>query len=132
MISETDRLRRYVLSTRVLYTLLYLSYTLINFDWEYMATTRLIYLSGNLIIDIFTRFSIWMVYKFYPDKRLLSNFYLTTSAWRCYPGLFQARHTWWLVAVVIALNDIDWVAVRILNVSMISHVIFPLEFSSNN
>lgn len=60
-----------------------------------------------------------------PDTNLFREYrvtlrFLLDHPRRCYTTLFPSSHTWWLLAILVLLNGIDWVAFEILNVSRIS------------
>ena len=73
---------------------------------------------------IFLRLIIWTLFKLMPDIDRFREYrvtlrFLLDHPRRCYTTLFPSSHTWWLLAILILLNGIDWVAFEILNVSPI-------------
>ena len=89
------------------------SYPFIN-DWSLCS------------FPVFLRLIIWTLYGLCPDNSTFFNGkketlkFLLDHPRRCYPYLFRPRDTWWLAAVVVTLNGIDWAAFEILNVSISS------------
>ena len=82
----------------------------------------LLILAGNTCYPIFLRLIVWSFWKLVPESEEWHAFrntlrFLLDHPRRCYTHLFQSRHTWWLLLVVVTLNGIDWVAFEILNVS---------------
>jgi Trk-type K+ transport system membrane component len=87
-----------------------------------LITMGLLILAGNTCYPIFLRLIIWTLLKLVPtndswnDSRKTLQFLLDHPR-RCYTNLFPRRHTYWLLAAVVVLNGIDWVAFEILNAS---------------
>ncbi|KAL8859198.1 MAG: hypothetical protein Q9178_004301 [Gyalolechia marmorata] len=89
-----------------------------------LLTVGLLVLAGNTCYPIFLRlilWAIWSLLRFVPatpkiiDYRVTLRFLLDHPR-RCYTNLFQSRHTWWLLASLICLNAIDWIAFEVLNI----------------
>ncbi|KAL8631258.1 hypothetical protein Q9189_003022 [Teloschistes chrysophthalmus] len=65
--------------------------------------------------------TIWSLLRFLPatpkviEYRVTLRFLLDHPR-RCYTNLFPSRHTWWLLATLLGLNGIDWIAFEILNI----------------
>lgn len=91
---------------------------------DYMLITMgLMILAGNTCYPVFLRLIIWTMWKCIPDKESsrfhdhkLTVRFLLDHPRRCYTNLFPSKHTWWLLATLIALNGIDWIAFEILNI----------------
>lgn len=65
--------------------------------------------------------TIWSLLRFVPATSKVIEYrvtlrFLLDHPRRCYTNLFQSRQTWWLLASLISLNAIDWVAFEVLNV----------------
>lgn len=56
---------------------------------------------------------------FKNSPRVLERFVALLITQRCYTTLFPSTHTWWLLAVIICLNGIDWAAFEVLNVRQV-------------
>ena len=74
---------------------------------------------------IFLRLIIWTLLKLMPDTIRFREYrvtlrFLLDHPRRCYTTLFPSSHTWWLLAILVLLNGIDWLAFEILNVSWIN------------
>ena len=89
---------------------------------KYMLITMgLLILAGNTCYPVFLRLIIWTIYTTLPDKEKFEEHKLTLRFLldhprRCYTNLFPSRHTWWLLATLIALNGTDWAAFEVLNI----------------
>ena len=89
---------------------------------DYMLITMsLLILAGNTCYPIFLRFILWMLYKLLPSNTTFGETkstlrFLLDHPRRCYTTLFPSTHTWWLLAILILLNGIDWAAFEILNI----------------
>ena len=82
-------------------------------------------LSDSYSYPIILRLNIWTLLKLMPDTDLFREYrvtlrFLLDHPRRCYTTLFPSSHTWWLLAILVILNGIDWIAFEILNVSRIS------------
>ncbi|KAL8779440.1 MAG: hypothetical protein Q9194_001448 [Teloschistes cf. exilis] len=73
---------------------------------------------------VFLRLILWTIWsslRFLPatpkviEYRVTLRFLLDHPR-RCYTNLFPSRHTWWLLATLLGLNGIDWIAFEILNI----------------
>lgn len=88
----------------------------------------------NYSFPVFLRLIVWALYKLCPDTTFFTGKketlkFLLDHPRRCYPYLFKSRDTWWLAAVVVTLNGIDWAAFEILNVSAIYFPsLYPFEY----
>ncbi|KAL8732798.1 MAG: hypothetical protein Q9181_003836 [Wetmoreana brouardii] len=65
--------------------------------------------------------TIWSLLRFLPatfrvKEHIETLRFLLDHPRRCYTNLFPSRHTWWLLATLISLNGIDWIAFEILNI----------------
>ncbi|KAL8761102.1 MAG: hypothetical protein Q9184_002753 [Pyrenodesmia sp. 2 TL-2023] len=65
--------------------------------------------------------SIWSLLRFLPATPKIIEYqvtlrFLLDHPRRCYTHLFPSRHTWWLLATLIGLNGVDWIAFEILNI----------------
>ncbi len=70
---------------------------------------------------IFLRLIIWTLLKLMPDidrfrEHRVTLRFLLDHPRRCYTTLFPSSHTWWLLAILVLLNGIDWIAFEVLNV----------------
>ena len=89
---------------------------------DYMLITMgLLILAGNTCYPVFLRAIIWTMWKLMPSNEgwgetKVTLRFLLDHPRRCYTNLFPSRHTWWLVATLIVLNGIDWIAFEILNI----------------
>ena len=89
---------------------------------DYMLITMgLLILAGNTCYPVFLRLIIWSLLKLMPDNETFHEHritlrFLLDHPRRCYTNLFPSKHTWWLLATLIALNGIDWAAFEILNI----------------
>ena len=94
---------------------------------DYMLiTTGLMILAGNTCYPVFLRLIIWSLFTLLPANDRFSEYkttlrFLLDHPRRCYTNLFPSRHTWWLLATLLVLNGIDWVAFEVLNVSGLTH-----------
>ncbi|KAL8948111.1 MAG: hypothetical protein Q9222_005670, partial [Ikaeria aurantiellina] len=64
--------------------------------------------------------TVWSLLRFLPPSSKLIEYrvtlrFLLDHPRRCYTNLFPSRHTWWLLATLVGLNGIDWIAYEILN-----------------
>jgi hypothetical protein len=84
----------------------------------------LLILAGNTAYPVFLRLILWSILKILdlttePDVmaewKETFDFILKYPR-RVYTTLFPARATWWLVAVLLVTNSIDWAAFGILNI----------------
>src|ERR1700761_1285400 len=89
-----------------------------------MLTLSLLILAGNTLFPAFLRLILWTFSKLIPEhssslewqrRRRTVQFCLDHPR-RVYTNLFPSAATWWLVASVVALNTIDWVAFELLNI----------------
>jgi potassium uptake Trk family protein len=86
-----------------------------------LLTMGLMILAGNTCYPVFLRFIIWSGLQLLPDTprwdehRKTLRFVLDHPR-RCYTTLFPAKHTWWLLAGIIFLDGIDWIAFEVLNI----------------
>ncbi|KAI4263649.1 MAG: hypothetical protein L6R42_001211 [Xanthoria sp. 1 TBL-2021] len=89
-----------------------------------LLTVALLVLAGNTCYPIFLRlilWTIWSLLRFVPATSKIIEYrvtlrFLLDHPRRCYTNLFQSRQTWWLLASLISLNAIDWVAFEVLNI----------------
>ena len=86
-----------------------------------LITMGLMMLAGNTCYPVFLRFIIWALFKSMPNNDRFRDYkitlrFLLDHPRRCYTNLFPSRHTWWLLATLIALNGIDWAAFEVLNI----------------
>lgn len=89
-----------------------------------LMTMGLLILAGNTCYPIFLRLIVWTLLKLLnllPNHKQSNEFretlqFLLAHPRRCYTNMFPARHTWWLLISVVALNGIDWVAFEVLNI----------------
>ncbi|KAF1955315.1 TrkH-domain-containing protein [Byssothecium circinans] len=86
-----------------------------------LITMGLLILAGNTCYPIFLRLIVWTLLKLMPsceswDHHRKTLQFLLDHPRRCYTNLFPSRHTWWLLACVVCLNGIDWVAFEVLNI----------------
>jgi hypothetical protein len=64
-------------------------------------------LAGNTAYPIFLRFTLWLLYRLTPKSYSMHREtlrYLLDHPRRCYTTLFPAAQTWWLLAILIAIN----------------------------
>ncbi|EME82717.1 uncharacterized protein MYCFIDRAFT_203372 [Pseudocercospora fijiensis CIRAD86] len=90
-----------------------------------LITMGFLILAGNTCYPIFLRLIIWTIYKVvqrlaprseeWADRAKMLKFLLDHPR-RCYTNLFPSRHTWWLLASVVALNLIDWIGFEVINI----------------
>lgn len=97
----------------------------IPFQGEYfvLLTIGLLILVGNTAYPILLRLILWSTLKLLR----LTTQPATLAAWketfefilkyprRVYTTIFPSRATWWLIAVLFAINIFDWVAFEVLN-----------------
>ncbi|KAL8658564.1 MAG: hypothetical protein Q9226_000898 [Calogaya cf. arnoldii] len=89
-----------------------------------LLTVALLVLAGNTCYPIFLRlilWTLWSLLRFVPATSKVIEYrvtlrFLLDHPRRCYTNLFQSRQTWWLVASLIGLNTIDWIAFEVLNI----------------
>ncbi|KAL8923833.1 MAG: hypothetical protein Q9208_004394 [Pyrenodesmia sp. 3 TL-2023] len=89
-----------------------------------LITVGLLILAGNTCYPVFLRliiWSIWSLLQFLPATPKIIEYrvtlrFLLDHPRRCYTHLFPSRHTWWLLATLIGLNGVDWIAFEILNI----------------
>ncbi|KAL8774047.1 MAG: hypothetical protein Q9209_001155 [Squamulea sp. 1 TL-2023] len=89
-----------------------------------LITVGLLVLAGNTCFPIFLRlilWTIWSLLRFLPETPKIIEYrvtlrFLLDHPRRCYTNLFPSRHTWWLLASLISLNTIDWIAFEVLNI----------------
>ncbi|KAI4191237.1 MAG: hypothetical protein LQ346_004790 [Caloplaca aetnensis] len=89
-----------------------------------LITVGLLILAGNTCYPIFLRlilWSIWSLLRFLPETAKIIEYrvtlrFLLDHPRRCYTNLFPSRHTWWLLAILIGLTVVDWIAFEILNI----------------
>lgn len=86
-----------------------------------LITMGLLILAGNTCYPVFLRLVIWTMFKLMPDtvrfhEHKVTLRFLLDHPRRCYTNLFPSRHTWWLLATLVALNGIDWAAFEVLNI----------------
>ncbi|KAL8700439.1 MAG: hypothetical protein Q9201_005444, partial [Fulgogasparrea decipioides] len=89
-----------------------------------LITGGLLILAGNTCFPVFLRAILWTIRSllgFLPASRKIIEYRETLDFCldhprRCYTNLFPSRHTWWLLAALISLNGIDWIAFEILNI----------------
>lgn len=74
---------------------------------------------GNTGFPIFLRFIIWILYKFSKPLTMYheSLAFLLQHPRRCFTLLFPSAPTWWLFAVLVAMNATDWILFLILDFS---------------
>ncbi|KXT05636.1 hypothetical protein AC578_5567 [Pseudocercospora eumusae] len=90
-----------------------------------LLTMGFLILAGNTCYPIFLRLIIWTIYKAvqrlaprsqeWAERGKMLKFLLDHPR-RCYTNLFPAQHTWWLLASVVALNLIDWIGFKVINI----------------
>ncbi|KXT13353.1 hypothetical protein AC579_6026 [Pseudocercospora musae] len=90
-----------------------------------LLTMSFLILAGNTCYPIFLRLIIWAIYKIvqrlasrseeWAERENMLKFLLDHPR-RCYTNLFPARHTWWLLASVVALNLTDWIGFEVINI----------------
>lgn len=93
-------------------------------DYFVLFAIGLLILAGNTAYPIFLRLVIWSIWKILQ----LTTEPKTLAVWketlefilkyprRVYTTLFPSRATWWLFAVLVATNIVDWLAFEILNI----------------
>ena len=89
---------------------------------DYMLlTVGLLILAGNTCYPVFLRAILWTMWRLTPengrshDSKLTLRFLLDHPR-RCYTNLFPSTHTWWLLATIVCLNGVDWIAFEVLNI----------------
>ena len=96
----------------------------VNRSYYCLLTLSLLILAGNTLYPPFLRFILWTFKKLIPEnpssaawqrRRLTVQFCLDHPR-RVYTNLFPSTATWWLVASVVVLNAVDWVAFELLNI----------------
>lgn len=72
---------------------------------------------GNTGFPIFLRFIIWVLHKLSRPLTMYreSLSFLLDHPRRCFTLLFPSGPTWWLFAVLVALNGIDWILFIVLD-----------------
>lgn len=103
-------------------------------DYFVLIVIGLLILAGNTAYPIFLRLILWSGLKILhlttepqvmaPWKETLE--FILKYPRRVYTTLFPARATWWLVAVLIVTNVIDWLAFEILNIGNPALVKLPV------
>lgn len=92
-------------------------------DYFVLFVIGLLILAGNTAYPVFLRLILWSALKtlnmttdpaMAPWKETLE--FILKYPRRVYTTLFPARATWWLVAVLVITNLIDWLAFEILNI----------------
>lgn len=89
-----------------------------------LLTVGLLILAGNTCYPVFLRLILWTIWnllRFLPENEKSIEYrvtlrFLLDHPRRCYTNLFPSRHTWWLLATLLGLNGIDWIAFEILNI----------------
>ncbi|KAL9030936.1 MAG: hypothetical protein Q9196_000983 [Gyalolechia fulgens] len=89
-----------------------------------LITVGLLILAGNTCYPIFLRLILWTIWdllRFLPENDKFIEYrvtlrFLLDHPRRCYTNLFPSRHTWWLLAVLLTLTGIDWIAFEVLNI----------------
>ncbi|EXJ55136.1 hypothetical protein A1O7_08061 [Cladophialophora yegresii CBS 114405] len=96
----------------------------VNTSYYCMLTLSLLILAGNTLFPPFLRLILWTFSKVMPEhsasadwqrRRRTVQFCLDHPR-RVYTNLFPSAATWWLVASVVVLNAIDWIAFELLNI----------------
>lgn len=87
--------------------------------WPLLLMTFLIII-GNTGFPCMLRFIIWLLSKFIPTGSALWEElkFLLDHPRRCFTLLFPRNATWWLFAILVALNGIDLIFFIILDVSL--------------
>ena len=92
-------------------------------DYFVLFAIGLLILAGNTAYPIFLRLIFWSILKvleftsderFIPWKETLE--FILKYPRRVYTTLFPSRATWWLFAVLLITNIVDWLAFEILNI----------------
>ena len=102
---------------------------------DYMLITMgLMILAGNTCYPVFLRLILWTLSSLLPDNEKFLEHkttlrFLLDHPRRCYTNLFPSRHTWWLLATLVVLNGIDWVAFEVLNVSKATYSCCPVSLT---
>ncbi|KAL8663051.1 MAG: hypothetical protein Q9202_004191 [Teloschistes flavicans] len=89
-----------------------------------LLTVGILILAGNTCYPVFLRLILWTIWsslRFLPETSKVIEYrvtlrFLLDHPRRCYTNLFPSRHTWWLLATLLGLNGIDWIAFEILNI----------------
>ncbi|KAL8691907.1 MAG: hypothetical protein Q9218_002953 [Villophora microphyllina] len=89
-----------------------------------LLTVGILILAGNTCFPVFLRlilWTIWSLLRFLPETPKVIEYrvtlrFLLDHPRRCYTNLFPSRHTWWLLATLLGLNGIDWIAFEVLNI----------------
>ncbi|OAP65026.1 hypothetical protein AYL99_00998 [Fonsecaea erecta] len=96
----------------------------LNRSYYCLLTLSLLILAGNTLFPPFLRGILWTFKKLIPEdspspawqrRRRTIQFCLDHPR-RVYTNLFPSAATWWLVASVVVLNTVDWVAFELLNI----------------
>ncbi|KIW63593.1 hypothetical protein PV04_08581 [Phialophora macrospora] len=96
----------------------------LNGSYYCMLTLSLLILAGNTLFPPFLRLILCTFSKMIPEdspspdwqrRRRTIQFCLDHPR-RVYTNLFPSAATWWLVASVVVLNTVDWVAFELLNI----------------
>ncbi|KAF2737124.1 putative potassium transporter [Polyplosphaeria fusca] len=85
-----------------------------------LITMGLLILAGNTCYPVFLRLIVWTLLRLLPTNERFNDYretlqFLLNHPRRCYTNMFPSRHTWWLLASVVCLNGIDWIAFEVLN-----------------
>lgn len=88
-----------------------------------MLVLSLLILAGNTMYPPFLRLILWIMSKMIPghssspvwQRRKRTVQFCLDHPRRVYTNLFPSAATWWLVASVVVLNSVDWIAFELLN-----------------
>lgn len=97
--------------------------TALQTSYYMLLTLSLLILAGNTCFPVFLRLILWTIKRcisksstsaVWQKRRRVLEFILEHPR-RVYTNLFPSAPTWWLVATLVLLNGIDWIAFEVFN-----------------